>query len=417
MNRKLYVFFHSRKIGDLSQDSSGQLSFSYDQSYLEDKTAQAISLSLALEKKSFNDQECRAYFAGLLPEDLVRRNLARYLKISEKNDFSFLEVLGGDCAGAVALSPEPDFEPVVIQPQKLTEAKLKKIFSLLNLSPLLSGEAIRLSLAGAQNKLALLKMDGAWYLPGENKLSTHIIKPAIETFPDSVFNEYFCLQLAKNLGINVVEPDLFLLEDKAYLVLDRYDREIEGSSVVRMHQEDFCQILAITPDMKYQSEGGIGVQKSFELVEKYSSQASVDKINLLNLMIFNLLIGNHDAHAKNFSILYQKANHKIKLAPFYDLLSTVVYPSISPKMAMKFGDNYKFKKLNKHDLRKFIEAINMSKAFSISKILKIIKNIIPAAQELASKLNKEYPSEIYERINKIINHRAEKLLVLIQDFN
>jgi len=250
-----------------------------------------------------------------------------------------LEAIGGECAGAVSLYPEdqlPSSEPGRYQP--LDEAELQLLIQRLPEQPMLVGEGeLRLSLAGVQNKLPVYFDGKQISLPKGNAASNHILKPAISHYPDSIFNEAYCMRLAAAIGLNV--PQVSLLENRGqwlYLV-SRYDRQCSSpaEAIQRLHQEDFCQALAILPDIKYEKEGGPSLADCFELIRKQSIQPVIDLRQLLNWMAFNYLIGNADAHGKNISLLLTAKGPK--LAPFYDLLSTTIYPGLSERPAMKIG--------------------------------------------------------------------------------
>jgi len=187
-----------------------------------------------------------------------------------------------------------------------------------------------LSLAGAQNKLPVFVDGDKLFLPRGSASSSHILKPQIPEFPNTVENEAFCMRLAGQVGLPV--PKTRIWDGKAFLI-ERYDRT--GKNPRRLHQEDFCQALGFGYDQKYQSEGGPGLKDCFALIEEHSAEPAVDKGRLIRWNVFNALIGNCDAHAKNLSLLY--AEDGIRLAPFYDLMSTRIYPSLSEKLAMKIG--------------------------------------------------------------------------------
>jgi serine/threonine-protein kinase HipA len=151
-------------------------------------------------------------------------------------------------------------------------------------------------------------------------------------------NEYFCMKLAKWIGLPVPNVILHKLKDSCFLLVERYDRRIAGNQVERIHQEDFCQALGVLTSRKYQNEGGPGFKELFELL-KSTAQPAIDRNHLATVLVFNYLIGNMDAHGKNFSLLHH-ASGAIRLAPLYDLLNTRVYPELTSKMAMKIGSKY-----------------------------------------------------------------------------
>jgi serine/threonine-protein kinase HipA len=340
MARELEVYFEQRLVGTLVQDDSGQLRFTYHEAWLADPASVPISWSLPLRSEPFNHRETRPFFAGLLPEAEKRELVARALGVSDRNDFALLDRIGGECAGAITLLHAGETPPPVSKEadyRLLDDGELRRILDVLPDRPLLAGEeGVRLSLAGAQDKLPVLVVDGRIALPLHGAPSTHILKPPIRRFEDTVFNEGFCLALAKAIGLDVAAAEIRAVGDRPFLLVARYDRARgRDGAVRRLHQEDFCQALGIVPELKYQSEGGPSLRQCFELVRNAAVRPVVDLARLLDAVLFNLLIGNRDAHGKNFSLLF--TDEGLQLAPLYDVVSTDVYPGLSPRLAMRIG--------------------------------------------------------------------------------
>jgi serine/threonine-protein kinase HipA len=410
MNRILDVYLCDNFVGTLTQDDSGDLEFSYDLGYLE-TTSRGISLSLPSTQKLHKGKTVKAFFSGLLPEESVRERLAGYLGVSEKNPFALLEIVGGDCAGALALYPQdkkPSEEAKEIEP--LDDARLKEILDLIKRRPMLAGdEGYRLSLAGAQDKLAVGFKNGKVQLIKGGAPTTHILKPIIERVQDSAHNELFCMKLAKRMGIAVPEAMLHFVDDMPYYLVERYDRVIgEDGSVKRIHQEDFCQALGIAPEIKYEREGGPSIAACQDVISNHTARPAADQIKLLDIVIFNYLIGNADAHGKNFSLLYK--GDKPELAPAYDLLSTVVYLDLSEKMAMKIGGKYKPKDVYLHNFHRMVSDTKAAQSVMNRQIKKMSEKIVDAAITLRIKLQKEgLTSDIFEEIIEIIKERSHRL--------
>jgi serine/threonine-protein kinase HipA len=344
MARILDVWFYGNKAGQLVQDDSGRLQFAYNADYLGSKQPWPLSVSMPVGAAEFEDRVARPFFAGLLPEDLIRRKVAKLLGVSEKNPFSMLEVIGGECAGALSLYPEgtPPHKENPDDIQILDEKHLDEVFEHLKRRPLFAGEdGVRLSLAGAQDKLAVRLIGDKLALMRGGAPTTHILKTLISDrhdVTDSAHNELFCLMLAARCGLSVPQAQMRSTPNQPYLLVERYDRRWQGNDVVRLHQEDFCQALSIPPENKYEREGGPGISTCLDEIQKHSIEPLPDRLAFLNVVIFNYLIGNSDAHGKNFSLLYEEG--KPRLAPAYDLLSTAVYPELATKMAMKIGGKY-----------------------------------------------------------------------------
>ncbi|MDX5394071.1 MAG: HipA domain-containing protein [Caulobacteraceae bacterium] len=173
-------------------------------------------------------------------------------------------------------------------------------------------------------------------MPAPGQPTTHILKPPISRFPATTENEAFVMRLAAAVGLDVAPVEARLVQDRTFLLVQRYDRAAaEDGQVRRIHQEDFCQALGVPPETKYASEGGPTLRDCFALLRRLAARPAVEVLKLLDAVIFNVIAGNADAHGKNFSILYGDAGPS--LAPLYDLLATVAYPDLSPRFAMKIG--------------------------------------------------------------------------------
>jgi serine/threonine-protein kinase HipA len=370
MARTLDVYLHRDLVGHLIQDDGGQMIFEYAESWLERPNATPLPHSLPLQRERFTRKECRGYFAGILPEENKREIIARNLGISERNDYAMLERIGGECAGAVTFIPSGETIPAPDnQYRALSSAELAGILRELPHRPLLAGETgIRLSLAGAQDKIAVRVEGDAISLPLGGAPSTHILKPAVERFAGVVFNEAFCMRLAAAVGLPTAKTEIRHVEDVEYLLVERYDRRhhqsSEGVTLERLHQEDFCQALGIVSENKYQKEGGPSLKRCFALLREVSSAPVLDLAILLDAVAFNFLVGNNDAHGKNFSLLYRgvgTANQEIRLAPLYDVVSTYYYPELTREIAMKIGGEYSSDRVSITNFEQLAEDAGLAK--------------------------------------------------------
>lgn len=422
MSRILDVYLGDTCVGQLVQDASGKMSFAYAESWLQTPIPFPLSLSLPLRKESFPESECRGFFAGILAEGDSRTALAKLFHISPRNDFALLDRIGGECAGAVTFLPAGETLPAddEYNYRLLDETALAHDLRLLPRRPLLAGEqGVRLSLAGAQSKMGVLIRGGKMYLPQGGAPSTHILKPALPHYPDSVQNEAFCLRLAAAIGIPANPVMIGTAEGMPYLLIERYDRTYAarrptqeswslpedsarrffGEYIARLHQEDFCQALGILPENKYQADGGPSLQQCFDLVRRHSHVPAKDLQTLLDAVLFNLLIGNNDAHGKNFSLIYEcgqlpqlaiqpflpimglnagasrETNYqgvmrqlalqglatRARLAPLYDILSTAFYEDLSSKTAMKFGGKNVFEEIYPRHFDAFAAEVGLNK--------------------------------------------------------
>ena len=336
----LQVWWGGELVGRLTQDRGGDLGFAYDADWVRRPEAGALSASLPKREQRYGRRACRPFFAGLLPDEGQREAVARALGVSPGNDFALLEGLGGEVAGALQLLPpgeSPELPTACPQPEPLDDDELVRILATLPTRPLLAGETnLRLSLAGAQSKLPVVLADGTVALPANGQPTTHILKPPVERFPGTTENEAFSMRLAASVGLDVAGVEARSVSGRTFLLVERYDRaRTPEGEVRRVHQEDFCQALGVYPERKYTSEGGPGFRDCFALLRRVSARPAVEVLKLLDAAIFHLVLGNADAHGKNYAILYDAAGPR--LAPLYDLLSTVAWPELSARLAMRIG--------------------------------------------------------------------------------
>jgi serine/threonine-protein kinase HipA len=413
MARTLDVYLHNELVGHLIQDDGGQMVFDYMESWLQKPGATPLSQSLPLRKERFTRNECRGFFAGILPEESKREIIARNLGISARNDYAMLEQIGGECAGAVTFIPAGAPLPERSYGYRtLSSHELAAILKELPKRPLLAGEdGIRLSLAGAQDKVAVRIEGNEISLPLGGAPSTHILKPAVERFTGVVFNEALCMKLAAAAGLPAAKVETRSVDGIEYLLVERYDRTHRQNpggppSLDRLHQEDFCQAQGIVSETKYQKEGGPSLKQCFALLRDVSSAPVIDLSRLLDAVIYNFLIRNNDAHGKNFSLLYHgvgTANQQIRLAPLYDLVSTSYYPEISKDMAMKIGGEYSSDKVMPKNFEQLAEEAGLAKP--------IVRNRVPElAEAVVANLDKagiEHP--VAEAVAALIRKRCENV--------
>lgn len=420
MSRTLDVYFGEVKAGELVQDAGGSLAFAYASEYLATNNARAISVSMPLREEPYANRIAQAYFSGLLPDENSRQRLAGLLGISESNTFGLLEIIGGECAGALTLMPagKPMPNELDYPPQPLSEKRLAEILDTLRSHPLLAGKlGVRLSLAGAQNKVAVCMIDGEVALAMGGHTTTHILKPQIEGLNGTVENEIFCMRLAKKIGFFAPEVSIGRVGKVAYYLIERYDRttDLKNSTglIKRLHQEDFCQALGIAPQLKYEDEGGPGVTQSLQLIGRHTRAPAADSITFLRMLIFHFLIGNADAHGKNYSLLYR--GETPDLAPVYDAICTAAYPSMAKQLAMQIGghglpDTIQFK----HWLT-LVPDTEPARRLVTQEMQKMATSVLEASPRLARELRDEgIDHPIITKIQKIIKKRAEHIMRLIE---
>jgi len=412
MARTLDVYIGDDIVGQLVQDDGGQMSFTYAEGWLNKPGAVQLSQSLPLRAEPFKARESRGFFGGILPEEAKREIIARNLGISARNDYAMLERIGGECAGAVTFVPAGGALPErSYDYRKLSDKELASILRELPKRPLLAGDkGIRLSLAGAQDKVAVRIEGGEVSVPLGGAPSTHILKPAVERFEGVVFNEALCMKLAAASGLPAAGVETRTVDGIDFLVVERYDRHhsqaADGAPTLeRLHQEDFCQALGIVSELKYQIEGGPSLKQCFGLLRDVSSAPVIDLAKLLDAVIFNYLVGNNDAHGKNYSLLYkplEKGGRETRLSPLYDIVSTVYYPDLSRDMAMKIGSEYSSENVTARDFEQLAEEAGLGKALVRRRVPELADTVI------ASLAKVEIANPTAEKVAALIRERCEK---------
>ena len=402
----LDVYLQDQKIGRLWLDESRRFVFQYDAAWIGLSKAVPLSLRLPLKAEPYSDDLARPFFSNLLPEAEIKRVIAQRLRISADNDFAMLNRIGGECAGAVSVLPAGAKPTETPGYRELNDEELHQIIIDLPRRPLMVGvEGMRLSLAGAQNKLPVYMEEDRIFLASGNAPSSHILKPPIRELEDSVSNEAFCIMLAQRMKLPVSKVAIRQGIDRLFIIA-RYDRSRNKSgSLVRLHQEDFCQALGFLPDQKYESEGGPGLSQCFGLLQEKSIRPAADRMALLRWTIFNHLIGNADAHAKNLAILF--TDRGPQLAPFYDLLSTQVYPDLTDRQAMRIGSENRPSWIQLRHWERFAEIIAIKPRLVLITLKNMTTAIMPIAEGLAEEFQKAYgASTIIQQILAVIRKRA-----------
>ena len=394
------------KLAGVLESENGKLSFHYTSNYQNSPDSTPISYSMPLRNEPFGDEVATVFFDNLLPPDAVRKRLGKILHLSRHNIFGFLKAIGGDCAGAISLYPVSNGtdNPTEELP-RLRELSSDEAIEILTQLPkrLLNigrENGFRISGTGAQDKLIACVKDKKIFLPLYGEPSTHIIKPPIKEYPDSVFNEFFCMRLADRMGIPAPNCELLYFAHTAYYCISRYDRKTENEKVSRLHQEDFCQLYSVDPEKKYENEGGPTIPICFNLIKKMHIGIA-GQLDFIRRIIFNFLIGNGDAHAKNFSVLYR--NNRVHLAPVYDLLCTEIYENLSREFAMSIGNEFAFDKVSKANFQEMATACNIRPEIVLAQLDDIVSKITPIAETLAKELQELHPSPVYSAILDIIH--------------
>lgn len=399
--RALDVYLHGHLAGRLVLRDSGLTSFQYGEAWLDRGDAVPLSLSLPLRPEPYPHRDCMPFFGGVLPDGRSRQLIARVLGVSEENDFALLERLGGECAGAVTLLPEGrSLESSDERTRTLDPGELAETLRELGRRPLLAGtEGVRLSLAGARDKLPVRIFDGRIALPLGTTASTHILKPDNADYEGLVFNEAFCLSLAGAVGLSATECTVQRADDIDFLVLNRFDRRVHGDDVTRIHQEDFCQASGIPSQRKYQVEDGPGLKQCFALLRAASAAPVLDLGELFDAVVFNLIVGNNDAHAKNFALLHSK-DGSTRLAPLYDLVSTVHYPNLAVEMAMRIGRQRISDRVDATDLEQLAKDAGLAAPLVRRRAGELAEIVLARIDDI------DRPDAVTERVAGLVQKRA-----------
>lgn len=340
---ELRVWWRQECVGSLHVERNDRMEFRYDPRWLQSPVAFPVSLSLPLRAVPYGDA-AHFFFANLLPEADVRTRLCQRLKVTPGNDFELLRLIGGECAGALTLSPEmpadsfttDNYRP--IDPEQLRRWSMAAVPDVF--SSTVGRDGVRLSLAGAQDKLPV-RIDGtALSMPLVPAPSTHLVKFGSPHFRHLVENECLMALVADRLGLPVPPTALWKIDGGgSILVVERYDRLRDATTILRLHQEDFCQAAGRSPLRKYQKEGGPRPGEIAEILRLHGSLPAEDLRHLIRWALFNWLFGNCDAHAKNISLVHHPTRG-IRLAPFYDLVCTRVYKPLDRQLAMSLGEQF-----------------------------------------------------------------------------
>ena len=355
MIKELIALLDGRETGRVVRDNRGKLTFIYNEQWRNAADAYPLSLSMPITLAEHPNAKIDPFLWGLLPDnEIILGNWARKFHVSARNAFSLIAYVGEDCAGAVQFVQPARLNAILgaaAPPiEWLDEKEIAKRLRALRedqsawRAPRDTGQ---FSLAGAQPKTALLFENKKWGVPSGRIPTTHILKPPSGEFEGHAENEHFCLELARALGLPVVDSRIMHFKDEIAIVIERYDRARVAASLHRVHQEDMCQAFAIPPTHKYQNEGGPGIRDIVGLLGENSSLPREDIATFLDSVVYNWLIAGTDAHAKNYALLIG-AGGRIRLAPLYDVASVLPYPDINiekAKVSMKIGGEYRLRNI------------------------------------------------------------------------
>lgn len=424
----LEVFLNGRLVGRLRREASGAVDFRYDDAWLAWEHAMPISLSLPLREERLTGAPVIAVFDNLLPDDdEIRRRLAERVRAEGHDALSLLAALGRDCVGALQILPDGE-EPGpagAVSGRRLGDKEIAGILGDLGRSPLGvdDNEEFRISLAGAQEKTALLKWKGRWHLPHGGTATTHILKPEIGRLRGgldlsrSVENEHLCMRLAAAFGLPAATTEIRDFAGRRALVVERFDRRwTRDGRLLRLPQEDCCQALAVPPPRKYEPDGGPGMRAILELL-KSSDEPQADQRLFLKAQIVFWLLGATDGHAKNFSIFLVPGGG-FRLTPLYDVMSA--QPNVDSgeirqsrmRLAMAVGDrrHYVIGTIAPHHFIQTAASAGVSAAL-VADIFGELAATVPAAiDEVLSGLAAGFPEALADSVAKGVRSRLRMIV-------
>ncbi len=351
------VLLFGELVGTLTARGRG-VRFTYAPGALENLELPPISLSLPKRQEPYADSAAGPFFRNLLPEQAYRRLVTAAIGTAPENDLVLLGVIGGECPGAVSIWPETKRPAAPPAYRTLDGAEVAGLFSRADRQTL-AGALVRgrLSLAGAQEKIALLRdAEGRWQLPLNGAVTSHILKQSATEFPDVLENELFCMALAEAADLVVASVGI-IAPDVRVFCTERFDRIASGDSLAKLHQEDFCQVLAVDPGRKYEHDGGPGIKRCAAVISRHAAAPVVDLERLIRWAGFNYLVGNEDAHAKNLALLYERGG--ALLSPHYDVVSTEIYPGLRRRMAMKIGRAWDVRNVQAGDFKRLAAQVDL----------------------------------------------------------
>lgn len=414
--KKYNVFVEIRgkqiKVGKIEGSSYDDACFSYDEDYLSEN-GKSVSISLPIQKESFTPTRTRIFFDGLLPEGFLRKNIAANMHFDENDYLSILYNLGRECIGAIRID-ENDRE----EKSGYERITSKQVEELAAEGTTKSTEIViktHLSLTGTSGKVGLYYDDKEkkWYLPYGLAPSTHIVKQSHIRLDGIVTNEQLSMLAASKCGISV--PESFIInvgkgiDSEVLFATKRFDRITDETSDLidglkrpfRIHQEDFAQAMGIASFEKYETEGQNYAEKMFEMIRNYASNPMEDQLALWNRIVFNYTLGNTDAHIKNYSLLYDSDMERVRLAPAYDMLSTVIYESATRNMSFNIGGKINLDRIDENDFRILASKVGLGEKTAMDNYQKVLNLFEKAVKEAAEELQEigfENAGSIAERI-------------------
>jgi len=427
----LNVFLNNQTIGQLEKEPSGATMFRYNPTWLAKDYALPVSLSLPLDERAYRGSSVQAVFENLLPDrDNIRRRVAERVGAEGIDSYSLLSKIGRDCVGALQFVPEDQAVDLVqaVEGEDVSESDIEGILANLARAPLGldAGDEFRISVAGAQEKTALLWHENRWKKPLGTTPTTHILKPQIGTIENSsgtidlsnsVENEYYCLKLMEAFGLSVNKATITTFGNRKVLVVERFDRRwTKDGRLLRLPQEDFCQALSVAPSQKYQSHGGPKITDIVRILRD-GDNPQEDQQAFFKSQILFWLIGATDGHAKNFSI-FLKPGARYSLTPFYDVLTA--QPSFDDKqiphkhykLAMSVGNSrhYDILGIRGYHFQETAKEAGLGPTLTNIVFQEIESRFQQAFDSVERELYDDFPMQIHNSIKEAATGRLKHLM-------
>jgi serine/threonine-protein kinase HipA len=416
----LNVLMNGRRVGYLRKSSSGAMAFQYVSEWLETLGARPISLSLPLKSGAYEGDRVYNFFDNLLPDsEQIRARIQARFQVASSQPFDLLAAIGADCVGAIQLCAEPfsgSLEVTTAQPLSTTEiTNLLEGYKTVPLGMIETVDDFRISVAGAQEKTALLWYQGQWCRPKGTTPTSHIFKLPIGIIAHnqidlsaSCENEWLCLEIAKAFGFEAANAEIQRFGDAKVLVVERFDRRwsTNGQWLMRLPQEDMCQALGVSPNLKYQSDGGPGMAEIMQVLLG-ARNADANRETFFRSQILFWLLAATDGHAKNFSIFIEPGGSYC-LTPMYDVISayplmqTNALPKQKARMAMALRgtkkNNYHWSMIQPRHFVSMAKAINFSSRRAEQILVEMLEQVSSVTTQVAEKLPAGFPLNMSEPI-------------------
>jgi serine/threonine-protein kinase HipA len=434
----LYVFMNGRLVGDLNKLANGAMTFQYAELWLSTTGARPLSLSLPLRRQRYEGDQVYNFFDNLLPDSKeIRARIQARFKITSGQPFDLLAAIGSDCIGSIQLGWDEVLDSVEkTTARPLANSEIARMLENCRTYPLgmdRENADFRISIAGAQEKTALLWYQEQWCLPIGTTPTSHILKLPMGIIAsndidlsDSCENEWLCLKIAKAFGLPTANAQVEMFDEVKALVVERFDRRWSqnGQWLMRIPQEDLCQALGVSPNLKYQADGGPGIAQIMQLLLGAKNSDAAREQFFRSQILFWLLAAI-DGHAKNFSIYIQPSGG-YRLTPLYDIISA--YPMMASKklpkqkakmaMAVRGTKNnyYHWAKIQSRHFVSTAQSVKFSPLQAKKLVQDMLEKVQDVTEQIAEELPANFPAHVSEPILQGMSTLARQQLSYQQDF-